>query len=89
MRAQVRFYLECLLSQGLVSDSQLSASLFRLLLPACTPPSVSIAALALILTGRRRVPDLEAALLQRRGPLLQQLQHGCSIERCGVRAVYC
>ena len=82
LHAQVRYYLECLLSQGLISNSQLGASLFGLLLPEHTPPSVSVAALALILTGRRRVPNLLAAVVKRRGPLLQQLQNGCSIERC-------
>ena len=65
----MKYHLQCLLSQGLISDSQLTPALCAHLVPDGTPEAVATAALALLIVGRQRVPDLEAGFLARRDVL--------------------
>ena len=82
---QVRWYLEALLSQGRISDRQVDYGFCTTLLPQRTKPEthpdLSVAALALVLAARRRVPDLARVFLAARRALLQQAERGKDVAR--------
>jgi hypothetical protein len=79
---QVQYHLECLVTQGYVSDAQIDMGFCAQLLPKRTPEPVALGAFALLLAAKQRVPNLEAAFLRYRKPLLQHFQGGHDIERC-------